>query len=97
MGAVFGGQATGDFLTKATRYLAVGFMLTSLTLAMVSRGRIGGMVSESLENRAGTPASAAGELVEPEGLPEGLTGQGSTGEPGEAETESESPLVPGTE
>ena len=95
VGAVFGGQATGDFLTKATRYLAVGFMLTSLTLAMVSRGRIGGTVSESLENRAATPASAAGELVEPEELPDGLPG--STGEPGEAGTESESPLVPGTE
>ena len=95
MGAVFGGQAAGDFLTKATRYLAVGFMLTSLTLARVSRGRIGGTISESLENRAATPSSAAGELVEPQEMPDGLPG--STGEPGETGTEDESPLVPGTE
>lgn len=74
VGAVFGGQAAGDFLTKATRYLAVGFMVTSLTLAMISRGGIEGTVSEGLENRAATPASATGEVVEPAELPEGLPG-----------------------
>lgn len=89
VGAVFGGQAAGDFLTKATRYLAVGFMLTSLTLAMISRGRIGGAITEGLENRAATPASAAGELVEPQELPESVpvTPDG-TGETGAVEEEA---------
>jgi preprotein translocase subunit SecG len=76
VGAVFGGQTAASFLTKATRYLAVGFMLTSLTMAFVVRGRtIGGAVQEGLESRGATPASAGGDVVpgEVEGLP-GTTG-----------------------
>jgi preprotein translocase subunit SecG len=95
VGAVFGGQAAGDFLTKMTRYLAVGFMLTSLTLAMISRGRMHGTISESLENRAATPASAVGELVEPQDLPEGLPG--SVGEADDGATPEDTPVVPQTE
>ncbi|MFH1502491.1 MAG: preprotein translocase subunit SecG [Candidatus Eisenbacteria bacterium] len=74
VGAVFGGQTAADFLTKATRYLAIGFMLTSLTLALVSRGRIPGMVEGSLERRAATPAAEVGGAVPPAEIPAGLPG-----------------------
>ena len=94
VGAVFGGQAAGDFLTKATRYLAIGFMLTSLTLAMISKGRIAGTIAESLENRAAAPASSAGELLEQGELPEGLPGGDvESGEQGTGDAEP----VPSTE
>ncbi len=81
VGAVFGGQTAASFLTKATRYLAIGFMLTSLTMAFVVRGRtIGGAVQEGLESRGATPASATGDVVPTdgtsEGVPEGLPGTG---------------------
>lgn len=74
VGAVFGGQTAADFLTKATRYLAIAFMLTSLTLALVSRGRILGTVEGSLERRAATPAAATGEPIQTGETPEGLPG-----------------------
>ncbi len=74
VGAVFGGQTAADFLTKATRYLAIAFMLTSLTLALVSRGRILGTVEGSLERRAATPAAASGEAVPSNELPTALPG-----------------------
>jgi len=36
---MFGGQETATFLSKATTYLAVGFMLLSLSLAFLSSRR----------------------------------------------------------
>ena len=36
---VFGGHETASFLSKATTYLAVGFMLLSLTLAFLASKR----------------------------------------------------------
>ncbi len=72
MGAVFGGQAAATFLTKSTRYLAVAFFLSALTMAVVVRGGIGGTVLDGLENRQPVPASAGGEVVTEEGLPEGM-------------------------
>ena len=74
VGAVFGGQAAATFLTKATRYLAIGFMLTSLTLALVARGRLMGTVESGLERRGAMPASAVGDVVPAEGVPEELPG-----------------------
>ena len=74
MGAVFGGQAAATFLTKSTRYLAIGFFLSSLTMAVVVRGRMGSTVAGGLENRQPTPASSAGDIVTEEGIPEGLPG-----------------------
>ncbi len=71
-GAVFGGQTAATFLTRATRYLAVVFMLTSLTMAFVVRTRNTSAVLEGLEGRQAVPASATGEVVPGEGLPEGL-------------------------
>ncbi|MBD3367829.1 MAG: preprotein translocase subunit SecG [Candidatus Eisenbacteria bacterium] len=71
MGAVFGGQTAASLLTKATRYLAVAFMVSSLTLAVVSRGSTMGTVEGGLERRTGTAASATGGAVPVEGLPSG--------------------------
>ncbi len=69
MGAVFGGQTTASLLAKATRYLAIAFMVSSLTLAVVSRGSTMGTVEGGLERRTGTAASATGGAVPVEGLP----------------------------
>jgi preprotein translocase subunit SecG len=74
VGAVFGGQTAADFLTKATRYLAVAFMVTSLALALVARGRVLGTIEGSLERRAATPAAATGEALPATDLPEALPG-----------------------
>jgi preprotein translocase subunit SecG len=83
VGAVFGGQTAADFLTKATRYLAVGFMITSLALALVSRGRLLGTVEGALERRAATPAADVGEAIPAGEMPEGLPG-GTEGTEGAA-------------
>jgi preprotein translocase subunit SecG len=72
VGAVFGGQTAATFLTKATRYLAIAFMLTSLTLAFTLRltSRGGGAITQGLEARQAAPATSAGEEVVPsEGMP----------------------------
>jgi protein translocase SecG subunit len=93
-GAVFGGQTAAGFLTKATRYLAVVFMLTSLTLAFVVRSRNTSAVLEGLQGQQAAPASAAGEVLPGEGLPEGIPqpatpdGGTETAAPGEAATEN---------
>ena len=97
VGAVFGGQAAATFLTKATRYLAIGFMVTSLALAMTLRGTLGGRtVTEGLESRQPTAATTAGEVVTDEGAPEGMPA-GTPGElpsdlPGE-ESQGETPAA----
>ena len=44
--AMFGGRETATFLSKATTYLAVVFMVTSLSLAFLSADR-GGVEAES--------------------------------------------------
>jgi len=75
VGAVFGGQAAATFLTKATRYLAIGFMISSLSLAVSLRGRLaGGTVSDGLEGRQPSAATTAGEIVPQEGTPAELPG-----------------------
>ena len=86
VGAVFGGQAAATFLTKATRYLAIAFMLTSLTLAVTLRGTLrSGTVSDGLEGRQPSPATTAGEIVPQEGAPAELPGAGAeTGDAGES-------------
>ncbi len=57
--AMFGGRETATFLSKATTYLAVIFMVTSLSLAFLSAGR-GGVESESVLRKA----AERGERVE---------------------------------
>jgi preprotein translocase subunit SecG len=75
MGAVFGGQAAATFLTKATRYLATAFMITALSMALVVKTRTEGTVASEVQNLEPVPASAAGDVVAPEGTegaPEGM-------------------------
>jgi preprotein translocase subunit SecG len=57
--AMFGGRETATFLSKSTTYLAVVFMVTSLSLAFLSAGR-GGVESESVLRKA----AERGERVE---------------------------------
>ncbi len=49
--AILGGRETATFLSKATTYLAVIFMCTSLSLAFLSAGR-GGQEAESALRKA---------------------------------------------
>ncbi|MDZ7861014.1 MAG: preprotein translocase subunit SecG [Candidatus Krumholzibacteriota bacterium] len=50
--AVMGGRETASFLSKATTYLAVIFMVTSLSLAFLSAGRGGKQQKSVLKNAA---------------------------------------------
>ncbi len=61
---MFGGQETATFLSKATTYLAVLFMLLSLSLAFLSSRR-GQAQSESIIKKA---ASARRDVI-PKGQP----------------------------
>lgn len=107
VGAVFGGQAAATFLTKATRYLAIGFMLTSLSLAVTLRGTLrSGTVSDGLEGRQPSAATTTGEIVQQEGTAADLPGAGveteAAGESAGAEeqggvTGEEIPVAPETE
>jgi preprotein translocase subunit SecG len=103
IGAVFGGQSAATFLTKATRYLAIGFMLTSLVLALMARGTVGGgTVETGLRGRAATPASGVEGAVPPAGTPSALpgtegtqSGQG-TQAPAQQGNQQGSPAAPGS-
>ena len=57
--AMFGGRETATFLSRATTYLAVVFMVTSLSLAFLSADR-GGVEAESALRKA----AQRGERVE---------------------------------
>jgi preprotein translocase subunit SecG len=90
VGAVFGGQAAATFLTKATRYLAIGFMVTSLALALAVRSvNQGGTILQALESREPEAATSAGEVVTPQEAPANLPGSESAmpAAPGETQTE----------
>ena len=107
VGAVFGGQAAATFLTKATRYLAIAFMISSLSLAVSLRGHLGGgTVSDGLEGRQPSAATTAGEIVPQEGTPAELPGAGAETEGGLEATGAEEqggvtgdeiPIAPETE
>jgi preprotein translocase subunit SecG len=110
VGAVFGGQTAATFLTKATRYLAIAFMVTSLVLALAVRSvNRGGTILEGLQSRGSSAATSAGEMVTPqEAQPGGQgtepalpPGPGATETPGEtqgqggqAQTPEQSPTQP---
>jgi preprotein translocase subunit SecG len=49
-GAVFGGRGAATFLSKATSFLAVGFMVTSIALTLLSFGVRGPGASGVIEN-----------------------------------------------
>jgi len=91
-GAAFGGRTTATFLTKATRYLAVVFMLTSLSLAFVVRSRnTSGAVLEGLQGQQAAPATTAGDVVPGEGLPQGLPQPSATDGAAETATPGDTP------
>ncbi len=96
-GAVFGGQTAATMLTKATRYLAVVFMVTCLTLAFVVRDRNTSAVLEGLQGQQAAPASAAGEVLPGEGLPEGVpqpvTSDGGAESAAPADDATENPVA----
>ncbi|MCK4512836.1 preprotein translocase subunit SecG [bacterium] len=73
VGAVFGGQTAASFLTKATRYLAVIFMVSSLSMALIVRTRTPGTVEEGLKGMQPAPAAATGQPV-PQRFEGGLPG-----------------------
>jgi preprotein translocase subunit SecG len=106
IGAVFGGQTAATFLTKATRYLAVAFMLTSLVLAIMARGTVrGGAIESAVRERAAAPASGVEGAVPPEGTPTALPGteqtqgaqeQQAQPSPGQQTEPQGTPAQPGT-
>lgn len=93
---VFGGRETATFLSKATTYLAVIFMVTSLSLAFLSAGR-GGQEQESALRKAaqreqwGTVVPEEQTNVDellgniPESTEEGAEGAAETEETGKPE------------
>ncbi len=78
VGAVFGGQTAASFLTKATRYLAVIFMVSSLSMALIVRTRTPGTVEEGLRGMQPAPAAATGEPI-PQQFEGGLPGSDEAG------------------
>ena len=58
MGAVFGGRGAGDFLSKTTGWLAVGFLGIALLLSFLSRGGgdSQGLVGQEQQKRGSVPA-----------------------------------------
>jgi preprotein translocase subunit SecG len=103
LGAVFGGQSAATFLTKATRYLAIAFMLSSLVLALMVRGTIGtGTVEKGLMERAAAPASGVEGATPAGGTPSALPGT-EAGQPGQGTqtpagqgSQQGSPAAPGS-
>jgi preprotein translocase subunit SecG len=97
---MLGGREAATFLGKATTYLAVIFMVTSLTLAFLSAGR-GGEEQESVLRRAaqrqqfGTIAPEEQKNIEdvlgnvPEPVEEGAEGDQETDAPEEPGTPEE--------
>lgn len=59
---IFGGRETATFLSRLTTYLAVVFMVTSLTLAFLSAGR-GGIEQSSALRRAAQRQQQWGTIV----------------------------------
>lgn len=60
---IFGGRETASFLSKLTTYLAVIFMVTSLTLAFLSAGRGTGEQSSALRRAAQRQQQQWGTIV----------------------------------
>lgn len=62
----FGARGAADFLTRATKWLAIVFVTLAIVLAAlaVRESRVG-TVSTTLERATGAPASAVDPLAEP--------------------------------
>ncbi|MBD3169584.1 MAG: preprotein translocase subunit SecG [candidate division Zixibacteria bacterium] len=79
-GTVFGGRGAATFLSRATTYLAVAFMLSCLGLTFVSPGsRVGRQESAIQRELGGGLPTAPAEGEGPVGMPEGAGGgEGTT-------------------
>ena len=74
-GAVFGGRGAATFLSKATSFLAIAFMISSLGLAFISPARQAVKQESALKKRlegvqpppAGEPSTLPGEQSPPGG------------------------------
>jgi preprotein translocase subunit SecG len=88
--AMFGGRETATFLSKATTYLAVIFMVTSLSLAFLSADR-GGVESDSVLRKAAERGERVETVVpeEQKDIEEVLGTLPEPAEPGDAEQPSE--------
>ena len=92
---IFGGRGAVDFLGKATWVLGGAFMVTSLTLAMISSGRNVARGGESLIKKSAASAPAGGSPGEPAGSPtESPMGGPGGGPAAPGSGSSGSPLVP---
>jgi preprotein translocase subunit SecG len=77
----FGARGAATFLTKATTFCAILFMVTSLSLAVLYTQGSGGSVIETVDLPEAAP-------VEP------TTGESTTEEPTAEESTTESPTAP---
>ena len=60
MGNVFGGRGAASFLAKVTMWLGVVFAVTSITIALLSKGLTSGqtsMIQQVAEQEASSPAA----------------------------------------
>lgn len=60
MGAVFGGRGAGNFLSKSTGWLAVGFLGIALLLSVLNKGggsESQGLVGQEQQKRGSVPAA----------------------------------------
>ncbi len=59
MGAVFGGRGAATFLSRMTTWLAVAFLVFSMVISLINRGKTEGtsLVQEEQQKRAAVPAS----------------------------------------
>ncbi|MEE4317229.1 preprotein translocase subunit SecG [Erythrobacter dokdonensis] len=68
----FGARGAADFMTKATKWLAVIFVVLSIVLAALAvRESSVGTISTTLERGANAPAGAPDLLAEPSAAPDG--------------------------
>jgi preprotein translocase subunit SecG len=91
--AMFGGREAATFLSKATTYLAIIFMVTSLSLAFLSAGR-GGAEQESALRKAAERGQRIGTVApeEQKNIDEIL---GTVPEPGQDDQAEEAEEAPG--
>ncbi|MCP4633892.1 MAG: preprotein translocase subunit SecG [candidate division Zixibacteria bacterium] len=68
-GAVFGGRGAATFLSKATTYLAVAFMLSCLALTFVSPGSRVGRQESAVRKELGNVPAGDIPLQQPAGAP----------------------------
>ena len=92
---MFGGREAATFLSRATTYLAVIFMVTSLSLAFLSAGR-GGIEQESALRKAANQRQRVGTVVpeEQKNIDEILGTVPEPGREGQTEEVQEEPGEP---